>query len=266
MSSITITSCQAPNAEPFVHAVAAWLGQRLGQETRCVHHLPWQEREQLLYAGAVDVGWICGLSYTRQTSSIRPSLELLATPVRLGARYAGRPIYFSDVVVRRDSLFCRFTDLRGASWAYNEPSSHSGYNITRYQLAQIGEYSRYFGRVVEAGSHQNALQMILRGDIDAAAIDSTVLETEMAQRPFLATQLRVIDSFGPSPAPPWVIHRHVPVPLRREIRAALLAMSQDAAGQAVLRTYQIACFAPVRDADYNPIRHMDALAQQVQLL
>lgn len=265
MTPITITSCQAPNAEPFVQAVAAWLAQRLSREARYVNGVPWQERERMLNAGDVDIGWICGLPYAWQADSARPSLELLAAPVRAGRRYGDRPVYFSDVVVRRDSPFRRFADLRGASWAYNEQRSHSGYNVTRYQLAKMGEYGRYFGRVVEAGSHQNALQMIVRGEIDASAIDSTVLETELARRPSLAGQIRVIDSFGPSPAPPWVISRRVSISLRQAIRAALLEMGQDASGQAVLHAYHVTRFAPVRDADYDPIRRMDALARRVQL-
>ncbi len=265
MTPLTVTSCQAPNAEPFAQAVAAWLGQQLGRSARYVNGIPWQERERLLYAGVVDVGWICGLPYAWQADSLRPSLELLAAPVRQGARYRDKPVYFSDVVVRRDSSFCRFVDLRGASWAYNERCSHSGYNVTRYQLAQLGEYGRYFGRVVEAGSHQNALQMILRGEIDASAIDSTVLETELAVRPSLAAQIRVIDSFGPSPAPPWVISCRVSAPLRREIRAVLTGMHHDPAGQAILSAARVARFARVHDADYDPIRRMDALAQLVRL-
>ena len=82
----------------------------------------------------------------------------------------------SDVIVRADSPFLSFADLRGAVWAYNEPRSHSGYNVVRYHLAAKGMPAAYFGRVVESGSHHNSLQMILQRSIDAAAIDSTVLE------------------------------------------------------------------------------------------
>jgi phosphonate transport system substrate-binding protein len=91
-----------------------------------------------------------------------------------GACYKDRPVYFSDVVVRRDSKFHTFADLRGASWAYNEPGSHSGYNVVGYHLATLGEGSGYFGQVVESGAHQVSLQMILDGRIDASAIDSLV--------------------------------------------------------------------------------------------
>jgi phosphonate transport system substrate-binding protein len=90
-------------------------------------------------------------------------IELLAAPVMQGSRYEQRPIYFSDVVVHRDSPFHSLAQLRGASWAYNEPRSHSGHLLTRYYLETRGEGGPegYFGAVIAAGSHQRALELIL---------------------------------------------------------------------------------------------------------
>jgi phosphonate transport system substrate-binding protein len=92
-----------------------------------------------------------------------------------GKRYGGRPVYFSDVVVRSDSSVQSFADLRGAAWAYNELTSQSGYNITRYTLAIRGETGAYFSRVVLAGSHQRSLVLVLDGSVDAAPEGSALL-------------------------------------------------------------------------------------------
>src|SRR5437868_11207800 len=124
-------------------------------------------------------------------------------------RYANKPVYYSDVIVHRESQFRTFDDLRGATWAYNEPGSHSGYNLVRYHLALKGTAAGYFGRVVESGSHQDSLQLILERAIDATAIDSTVLEMEVARNPSIVDDFRTIAALGPSPAPPWVVHRSV---------------------------------------------------------
>ena len=53
-------------------------------------------------------------------------------------RYGARPVYYSDVIVHADSSFRHFEDLRGGTWAYNEPGPHSGYNLVRYHLAMRG--------------------------------------------------------------------------------------------------------------------------------
>jgi phosphonate transport system substrate-binding protein len=52
-------------------------------------------------------------SYVQLARRNRPPIELPGAPVLQGERYGGRPIYFSDVLVHRDSPFCSFADLRG---------------------------------------------------------------------------------------------------------------------------------------------------------
>src|SRR5262245_53502690 len=137
MQILKLTSCQAPNADFICQAIAQYLAAKLNIATVFINDISWQEREQLLDAGEIQVGWICGLPYIWKADKIEPQLELLAAPVMGLPRYQNRPIYFSDVVVHRDSPFQTFADLRGASWAYNDPHSQSGYNITRYHLATL---------------------------------------------------------------------------------------------------------------------------------
>lgn len=265
MQLIKITSCQAPNADPVCQAITEYLAKKLAITTTFINDIPWEERGHLLDQGEIQVGWICGLPYVRKVDQPEAHLELLAAPVMQGSRYQNRPIYFSDVVVHRDSPFRSFADLRGASWAYNEPGSQSGYNITRYHLATLGETSGYFGRVIKAGAHQVALQMVLKRQVDASAIDSTVLETELQRQPQLGQQLRIIEILGPSPIPPWVISKTVPQPLRQALREALIGMAQAPAGQVILAAGQMARFAQVEDQDYDRIREMARLASRVNL-
>jgi phosphonate transport system substrate-binding protein len=265
MQLIKLTSCQAPNADFICQAITEYLAEKLNIATTFINDISWQEREQLLDAGEIQVGWICGLPYVWKADQSEPQLELLAAPVMQHPRYQNRPLYFSDVIVHSDSPFQCFADLRGASWAYNEPGSQSGFNITRYHLATLGETSGYFGQVIKAGAHQVALQMVLKRQVDASAIDSTVLETELQRQPGLDQQLHIIETLGPSPIPPWVISKRVPQVLRQALRESLLGMAQDPAGQAILAAGQMARFAQVEDQDYDPIREMARLAVRVKL-
>jgi len=127
----------------------------------------------------------------------------------------------------------------------------------------MGERQGYFGQVVKAGSHLRALKMLLERRIDALAIDSTVLEFELQARPGLQERLRVIEIFGPSPIPPWVVNKRVPADLRAAIQSALCQMHEDPEGQAILAEGQIARLVEVVDRDYDDIREMARLAEQV---
>jgi phosphonate transport system substrate-binding protein len=138
---LRFTSCQAPVAEAFCATVAAHVGERLGIAVEFVAGIPWQERLRLFAAGTIHVCWMCGLPYVWRSDRRHPSLELLAAPVGADPRYGGRPVYFSDVAVRRESPWSSFADLAGAAWAYNEETSHSGYNATRHRLARMARES-----------------------------------------------------------------------------------------------------------------------------
>jgi len=259
-----MASLMAGNADLMYREIAGYLARRTGVRLEVVESVPWQERERLLDEGQVHVAFICGLPYVHKVDRVDSTIELLAAPVMQGARYEGRPIYFSDVVVRRDSPFESFADLRGATWSYNEPSSQSGYNLIRCHLARLGERSGYFGRVVEAGAHQMSLQMVLSGAVDASAIDSIVLELELKLRPDLAPLLRVVETLGPSTIPPAVVSTRVPPPIRRRLREALLRMHEDEAGYHILEAGMVARFVEIDDTAYDSIRAMAMEADLVR--
>jgi phosphate/phosphite/phosphonate ABC transporter binding protein len=264
-SPIIFTSCQAPIAERFCAGVAEYVGQRLGLAVEVVDAIPWPERLREFDAGRIHVCWMCGLPYVWRADGPDPSMELLGALVAAGARYGDRPVYFSDVLVRRDSPWSSFAGLEGATWAYNEPTSHSGYNATRHLLARMGRERGFFASAVMAGSHEASLRLLLDGSVDATAIDSTVLDLVCRADPDVGERVRSVASFGPSPSPPWVIERTVPEDLRAAVRTALLTMSTDRQGRAVLASGLVSRFAVVTDGDYDQVRRMATECARVEL-
>ena len=112
-------SLMADNMDAFYRLLADWLSRRSDIPIEVEDRFPWQERERMLDRGEAHIGIICGLPYVWKVDRPKPLVELLAAPVMRRPRYRDRPIYFSDVIVRVDSPFRSFMDLRGASWAYN---------------------------------------------------------------------------------------------------------------------------------------------------
>jgi phosphonate transport system substrate-binding protein len=263
---LRFTSCQAPNAEDHVRQVVNQLAKHIaGVEFEYVDGRNWVEREKALFAGDIHVGWICGLPYVIESGKQDSSIELLAAPVMRGKRYSGNPVYFSDVIVKTASTVNQFSDLLGKTWAYNEPHSHSGYNLTRFMLATKKLDGNFFGRTIEAGSHERALRLLLRGTIDATALDSTVLETELRRNPGLTNDIRVLESWGPSPIPPWVVNCNVDKKVIADLRSAITSLHTTSQGEELLSEAEIQKFTEVQDNDYDEIRRMYLAAQRVTL-
>src|SRR5215207_1513739 len=258
---LRIATFLAPNMLPVYEFVADFIGRELGGGAELVVG----ESFDQFANGEIDAGFVCGLPYVKLARQIPAPVEVLAAPVLGGDRYAGRSIYFSDVIVHRDSPVRTFADLRGRSWAYNDADSLSGYNLTRHHLVTMGETRGFFSCVVEAGFHQHALRMVAVGEVDAA-IDSQVLAIELRDDPGLASELSVIEVLGPSTIQPVVAARHLPVDVKVALRTALLRMGDDPAGRAALAKGFVERFVPVTDGDYDDIRMMLVAAEQAGFL
>jgi phosphonate transport system substrate-binding protein len=231
--------------------IAAALAERLGCPVELVQGSCYAE-----LGADFDLAFVCGLAYVVWGEETEP----LVAPVLTDERCQGEPIYFSDVVVRRDSHFHSFADLRNTTWVYNEPYSQSGSGIVRFHLARSGYGRSFFRRELEAGSHEAALQLVAEGEADVAAVDSHVLATLLPGHPRLDGRLRVIHTLGPSPIQPLVAARHLPGPAKTAMRRALVDLANDAKAQTILRRGQIARFVPIQDSTYDSIREMRAAA------
>ena len=253
-SAIHFATFLAPHLYCTYEHIARYVGGKVGYRT----DLTIGQSIEDFAAGRVDVGFLCGLPYVRLADSPGSSVELLVAPVLLGERYQQKPVYFSDVIVRSDSSYSSFDDLGGCTWAYNQRTSHSGYNLVCASMLERGKTLHYFGRMIESGSHQRSLQLVLEGQADAAAIDSHVLDVALSQDKDLVLRLRVVAMLGPSSIPPVVVAKSLDNELKYRIREALLVMHYDPDGARELHEGRIDHFVAVRDADYDDIRSIFA--------
>jgi phosphonate transport system substrate-binding protein len=242
----------APNILPLYELVTDELGRRLGIRTELVVETDYESCRRDEY----DVCFVCSLPFVMfERQGISPA-EPVAAPVLRGDRYGGAPVYFSDVIVHRESPFHSFEDLRGRSWSYNEPLSHSGYGITRYHLLRMGETRGFFGEVFEAGFHEASIGMVANAEVDASAIDSQVLEVALRDDAALRRNLRVIDALGPSTIQPVAVSKRLPTDLREEIRGGLLALGDDPSCRERLDVGLVDRFVAVDASSYDDIRMM----------
>ena len=229
MRPLLFATYLAPNIRPLYEFAAATCGG-----SQLVDGHDWRD-----LAGAhIDVAFVC----SPPLIWLGGAVEAIAAPVLADPRFDGCPLYSSEVVVSSTSTCTSLGDLRGARWAYNEPSSWSGYWVT---LARVGSWE-YFGEVVAAGSHQRALRMVADGEVDGSAIDSQVLAVELRDHPKLAERVRVVDTLGPFPAQPVVVRADLDPGVKHAVRAQMLSLRGDELDRHFVRG-----FAPA--PDYSPI-------------
>lgn len=184
--------------------------------------------------GRIDIAFVC----SPPLIWLGGALEAIAAPILMDQRFDGKPLYASDVIVNRDSSFESLEDLRGACWGFNEPSSWSGYWVT---LQRVGSWD-FFGKVVEAGSHERAIRLVAGGEIDGAAIDCHVLGVALRKEPSLAERVRVVETLGPAPSQPVAVRAGLDAGVKARIQQTLLRLHDP-----LMREFLVEGFAPAPD-------------------
>jgi phosphonate transport system substrate-binding protein len=204
LNSLKLVSYLAPNWFYFYKAVGQYLERSLGIKVS-IQQGEFSPLEDLaLLREQWDLAFICGLPLV-QLRSLRPEQFVpIAAPVMQAPRYQNLPIYFADVIVRRDEMVNDFEALANKTFCHNDSGSNSGYHLVFQYLAQHKKSDPFFGQIIQSGSHQDSIRWVVDGLADCAAIDSTVLEQEFQNFPALMSQVCIVKSIGPAPMPPLV--------------------------------------------------------------
>jgi phosphonate transport system substrate-binding protein len=261
--TLRVATHLAPSVLPAYALAARRIGERLGRPAELVVAGDYHR----CTADVDHVCFVCSIPYLLLASEGRIRMEVIAAPVLRGRRYGGRPVYFSDVIVRADRPWRAIEELEGRRWAFNEPYSHSGFMVALHALVRLGAGTGFIGEAIEAGFHDDAIRLVLDGKADWAAIDSQVLALAARREPRVRRELRVITALGPSTIQPVVASaRRLTTAQRLDVRDALIAMDSDPADRVVMRAAGIDRFVTVADVDYDDIRAMLAAVEGAGLL
>lgn len=253
--------------------LAAYISKKTGWQVEIVSGLSYEQADEMLDKGIIQVGYVCGLPYTHKFAEGK--YELLAIPVMAMKKgrfpdargYEDIPgKYYSYTIVRKDSPYKSWHDLKGKTYAFNDINSNSGYNMPRYKLVKLGarSWQEYFSKVVVSGSHEESIRLVARGIVDASSVDSLVLDYDRHIGNSDALNVKIIEHLhrGGAGIPPVVISSKAPASIKSILQKSLLNMHKDKAGKEILGHALTTKFIKPDDANYNDIRKMERAAQQ----
>lgn len=198
-----------------------------------------------------DIGsvFMCGWPF----SQAAPQPRIVVAPVPAGDRYGGKPVYFTDLVARRDRGFTRLEDTFGGRIAWTVENSHSGFNAPRYHLLR---YRQTYGarlyreRVGPVLTPAGALDSVITGQADVAPMDSYALDLMRRHAPATVRDIAVLASTAAAPVPPLVARHDVDAETLERLRNAFLDAGSAPETAALLDTLGLVGFAPAAPADY----------------
>ena len=114
--------------------------------------------EEMCASPEDTIGFIPAMGYAlaNQLCGVEPGLA--------SERY-GWNVYWTEFLVARDSDYQTIADLEGATWAYPDAGSTSGF---LYPSAIFDDAGVTVGETVEAGGHPQSVKAVYNGEADVA--------------------------------------------------------------------------------------------------
>lgn len=224
-----------------------YLTDSTGERWELAVTMDYQETVRALCSGDLDVAYLGPFTYLRVHEACG------ATPlVRLNTK--GSATYTSWIMVRRDSPFREFSDLRGTVFAFGSPLSTSSHLVPALMLQEAGLKPGEDIESVYYGHHDRAARAVVLGSADACGVRDIVGER------FAERGLRILEQSNPIPNFPLVLRPGASDEFRRslvevlmerpkhkpEIRQRMQSWDTELAGG----------FAPASSADYEPVRRL----------
>ena len=251
----------SPSASAAWRRLFEWVAARAQVAMEVIDH-PYPAPLEALWERE-DMGcvFMCGFPYARRDR--RP--QLIGAPVPSPARYGGRPIYFTDFVVRAESPYQSLENTFGGRFAYTTEGSHSGYNAARHHLLahrttnRQALYAQVVGPLI---TPRRAVEAVLGGNADVAPVDSYSLDLMRRHTPDLVAVLRVVASTMAAPIPPIVASPGMPGDACRRLTAALLSVHRSPDISDLREVLLLSRFEPVQPADYEVLVERSRVAEE----
>lgn len=205
-----------------------------------------------------DMGLVqmCGWPFWR--SDPRPNL--VAAPVLDHAYCADRPLYWTDMVVRRDEEAETLEDMFDRRIGWTTEHSHSGYNAPRWMLLP---YFRKSGEPLfsqSLGPYKSPMGIInaLLGDeIDVGPVDGYFRLLLELYRPELAAELRTIAVTDLAPMPPFVASSGISADDLTKLRRSAAEAHLETSARAIMADLAIRRFVLPEDGFYEATEKWD---------
>ena len=227
-----------------------YIGDKLGKRVEFVDREDYFEINNLLKEGNIDVAFVCGGPYV--DSSRKFGIELLAAP-----QAYGKTVYYSYIIVSKDSPIKSFEELRGKRFAFTDPLSNTGKLVPTYMLSKINETPASFFKSYDfTYAHDKSIKAVALGVTDGAAVDSLVWEYAHRVNPEFSSMTRVLEKSPPYGIPPVVVRHGLAPELKEKLKQIFLNIHKDKDGMDILKGMFIDKFVDVDDSAYDSIREM----------
>ncbi len=228
--------------------LVSYLGKKLDKNFQVVQRKTYQQINEMLATGEVDLAFICSGPYV--SGKEKYGLELLVAPEVNGSHF-----YNSYLIVNQYGPEKNIADLRGKTFAFTDPDSNTGRHSPTYMLQQLNETPEtFFGSVIYTYSHDNSILAVSKGLVQGASVDGLIWDYFQKTNPDVTSSTRIIARSQDYGIPPVVVSKVMDRNTRSLLKQAFIGMNSDPEGLSILKELMIDRFVEAHDSWYDSIR------------
>ena len=120
--------------------------------------------------GIIDIGWFSPFAYViaKEKNEVKPVVS---------PKVNGKSFYNGYIITRKNSGITKIEDLKGRNFGYVDKNSASGYLYARDGIKKNNmDPDKIFNKVVFLGNHDNVINAVIEGEVDAGATYNEAME------------------------------------------------------------------------------------------
>ena len=205
-------------------------------------------------SGSIHIGDYGPSSYVRAHTVSNGGVEAFASMRAVD----GSTGYFSVAYAKVGAAGSKLEDFKGKNLCLVDPNSTSGNNVPLYSMNKMGiDPEKFFAKVTNAGSHENAVMAVQQGTCDVAfnwwnSEDDSNL-TRMANKGMVKKDdFKIVFRSEKIPGSPYAVLSSLPPDMKKAISDAFFnAPTTGKDAFAKLSDGKSPGFAPVKHGDYQ---------------
>lgn len=190
-------------------------------------------------------------SFTGALAISQLGVEPLARPVNLD----GTSTYHGHIFVRRDSGIKTVADMKGKTMAFVEKATTAGYifPLAYFRRNNVNDYQQYFKEYFFTGSHDAAVDAVLKGQAEVGAAKNTIFNFYMETNPAAREQILILASSPKVPSNGLCVLPTMNTELKTRLKEILLGLDKDHQRADVLKKLRALRFVETGRDDYRPV-------------
>lgn len=253
------TMLSPKKALPAYEEIVNYIGEKLNIRTKMLFTKDYSSMNELVKTKKVLAAFVCSGPYVSQHDDW--GMEIIAAPTLYG-----NSVYYSYIIVNKESGVNKFEDLKGKRFAFTDPISNTGKLVPTYELAKLNTTPElFFSDIIYSGSHDKSIEAVASNLVDGAAVDHLIWEYINKSDSAYTSKTKIIKKLGPFCIPPFVTYPDCDSTLKQNMRAILLNMHNDPKGKKILDQLYIDEFVLVQDDCYQSIREMNEWIKKTEM-